>query len=147
MIGISLDTILKFIRRRTCTTHTEKEQFGLKLTLKTQDLHRNLRERSSTSEGEHQFRPSHVQATEVSYAIWKSLSRCSESQKDSGPRHPQARDLPCYALYIIDAFEYGNPFSEGTRRREGRGVGPTPSGSSHACRPQQFLYFFPLPHG
>ena len=55
MIGISLDTILKFIRRRTCITHTEKEQFGLKLTLKTQDLHRNLRERSSTSEGEHQL--------------------------------------------------------------------------------------------
>jgi hypothetical protein len=46
--------------------HTEKEQFGLKFTLKTQDLHRNLRERSSTSEGEHQFRLSHGQATEVS---------------------------------------------------------------------------------
>ena len=55
LIEISLDTILKFIRRRTCITHTEKEQFGRKLTLKTQDLHRNFRERSSTSEGEHQF--------------------------------------------------------------------------------------------
>jgi hypothetical protein len=32
--------------------HTEKEQFGLKLTLNTQDLHRSFRERSSTLEME-----------------------------------------------------------------------------------------------
>jgi hypothetical protein len=60
--------------------HTEKEQFGRKLTLNAQDLHRNFRERSSTSEGEHQFRLSHEQFTEVYWPLRKSLRRCSESQ-------------------------------------------------------------------
>ena len=116
-----MNTILKFIRRRTCITHTEKEQFGLKLTLKTQNLHRNFRERSSTSEGEHQFRPSHEQSTEVSWTLRKSLRRCSEPKQIRDPRHPQARDLPCYIGILIDALESGK---SGIREPEVRSQDP-----------------------
>ena len=33
-----------------------------------------------------------------------------------GPRHPQARDLPCYKGHILDGFQSGNPFWPGVWR-------------------------------
>jgi len=104
LIEISFEQNSEVIRRRTCITHTEKEQFGLKLTLKTQNLHRIFRERSSTSEGEHQFRPSHEQPTEIDCTLRKSLRRCGESQMNSGPTTSSSPGSPVLHWIYIRRF-------------------------------------------
>jgi hypothetical protein len=116
LIEISFEQNSEVIRRRTCITHTEKEQFGLKLTLKTQNLHRNFRERSSTSEGEHQFRPSHEQPTEVACTLRKSLRRCGESQIDSGPTTSSSPGSPVLHRIYIRRFPIQQTFLPGVER-------------------------------
>jgi len=119
LIEISFEQNSEVIRRRTCITHTEKEQFGLKLTLKTQNLHRNFRERSSTSEGEHQFRPSHEQSTKVARTLRKSLRRCSESQIDSGPTTSSSPGSPVLHWIYIRRFPIQQTFLPGVPERPG----------------------------
>jgi hypothetical protein len=131
LIEISFEQNSEVIRRRTCITHTEKEQFGLKLTLKTQNLHRNFRERSSTSEGEHQFRPSHEQSNKVGRTIRKSLRRCSESQIDSGPTTSSSPGSPVLHRIYIRRFPIQQTFLPGvqeTRELRGKGSGETRNG-------------------
>lgn len=75
-----------------------------------------------------------------------------------GSQHPQARDLPCYARYILDAFQSGNSLVGSWKNRllfrRHRLIGPIGPANPmdpiftrllQAVRPQQFLYFFPLP--